>query len=81
MPGDWQEINAECHSCHSWQECERRMIGAMTTALLIGLVVVALVAYLAYLGRLIAGDGYGHRSPSGLPRSHRPDTFEPRPLA
>jgi len=54
------------------------MIGAMTTTALLIVAVLALIAYVAYLGSLIAGDGYGHRAASGLPRSHKPDIFEPR---
>jgi hypothetical protein len=51
----------------------------MTTVTLL-LIALALVATFGYLVRMIAGDGYGHRAASGLPRSHRPDVFEPRHL-
>jgi hypothetical protein len=52
----------------------------MTTVTLI-LIALALVGTFGYLARMIAGDGYGHRAASGLPRSHRPDLFEPRPFS
>ena len=44
------------------------------------LIALALVVISGDLARMIAGDGYGHRAASGLPRSHKPDVFEPRPL-
>ena len=51
----------------------------MTTTALI-LIALALVATFGYLAWLIPRDGYGHRAASGLPRSHKPDMFEPRHL-
>jgi hypothetical protein len=51
----------------------------MTTVTII-LIALALVATFGYLASLIASDGYGHRAASGLPRSHKPDMFEPRHL-
>jgi hypothetical protein len=79
LPPNWQKINAACLFCHSWQDQDRRRITAMTTVTLV-LTALALVATFGYLVRMIAGDGYGHRAASGLPRSHRPDVFEPRHL-
>jgi hypothetical protein len=76
---EWQKINAYCLFCHSWQDQDRRRITAMTTLTLI-LIASALIATFGYLAALIHGDGYGRRAASGLPRSHRPDVFEPRRL-
>jgi hypothetical protein len=53
------------------------MITAMNTVAIV-LVALAGLAYLIYLTSFIAGDGYGRRAASGLPRSHVPDLFEPR---
>jgi len=45
VPHIWQQINAQWHSCHWWQECHGRMITAMNTVLIILLVIaVAAVA-------------------------------------
>jgi heme A synthase len=41
----WQEIDAECLSCHSWQEMNERMITAMTGILLLAALFVLLVRY------------------------------------
>jgi len=49
----------------------------MSTVALILVAAVAFVAYMAFLYSLIMGDGYGHRAASGLPRSHKPDLFDP----
>jgi hypothetical protein len=79
MHPDWQKINDTWHICHSWQESHGRRITAMTTFLV--LLALAGIAYTGYLVSLLRSDGYGHRAASGLPRSHRPDAFEPRWLA
>jgi hypothetical protein len=53
------------------------MIGAMTTTLLISLL-LGLAAYGLFLAAFIHNDGYGRRDGyRHPPRSHHPDIFEP----
>jgi hypothetical protein len=74
----WQKINAQCHSCHSWQDHGESMITAMTTILLI-LALIAVVAGFAALvsyarhdhfaggpNRADWRDDLGHRDPARL---------------
>jgi hypothetical protein len=80
VPQLWQKIDAVCHSCHSWQQCNERMITAM--ALLTIIITVSLVlaaSYgLLYLVSFVSKDGYGRRDAfRNPPRSHRPDVFDP----
>ena len=63
----WQKINAGCHSCHSWQECVRSMITAMS-ALIIFLVIAVVLSIQTI--RLVLHDGMGPTQP---PRSHFDD--------
>jgi hypothetical protein len=65
----WQKINGRWHSCHSWQEPDRRMITAMTTFLILTLVVAAVFAIAAATIRVINNDGRFARPP----RSHYED--------
>jgi hypothetical protein len=46
----------------------------MTAILILSLVVLAVAVCLF---RIVQGDGYGTRNDGQLPRSHRPDMFEP----
>lgn len=71
MAQSWQKIDAQCPSCHSWQETDESMITAMTTALI--LLAVALLIAFATL-RDVHNDGYGRRRP---PESHPRDLFDP----
>jgi hypothetical protein len=66
----WQKINARWHSCHSWQDRARGMITAMTTFLLLALVVAAVLGIAAATVRVISNDGRGYARP---PRSHYED--------
>ena len=50
MPGIWQEINGPCHCCHSWLDHTERMIAAMTTFLVL-LILVALTVLLVRYAR------------------------------
>jgi hypothetical protein len=81
VPRIWQEIDGQCHSCHSWQETGERMITAMTAIAMI-LIVVALAAVVrgaAYLYDFVTNDGYGHLTAhASPPRSHPRDPFDPR---
>ena len=63
----WQKINAQWHSCHSWQECLGGMITAMT--FLIILLAVAVLLSVETVRRVIT-DGQGPQRP---PVSHFQD--------
>lgn len=64
----WQEIDAQCHICHSWQEWQQRMITAMTT-----FTAVLLLIMLAAAARLLVGyvrhDGFSRPRLPDLPGS------------
>jgi hypothetical protein len=66
----WQKINVVWHYCHSWQDHARSMITAMTTILLLALVVAAILGIAAATVRSITHDGRGSARP---PRSHFED--------
>lgn len=73
MAQSWQEIDAQCLSCHSWQEVYESMITAMTAVLI--LLAVALIVAIAFAAlRDVHDDGYGRRLP---PASHPRDMFDP----
>jgi hypothetical protein len=68
MPEGWQEVDAHGQSCHSWRELEERRIPAMTTGTALALLTLLLGlalggALLWAVAHLVAGDGYGSRSP------------------
>jgi len=73
MTQRWQKIDAQCPSCHSWQEIVESMITAMTTALIL-LAVALLIAVAFATLRDVHNDGYGRRRP---PESHPRDLFDP----
>ena len=71
----WQKINGLWHSCHSWQDCDRRMITAMTYLMILLLIVAAMsVASI----RMLVRDGRGPQRP---PVSHWDDARFRAPLA
>lgn len=79
MARNWQKIDAQCHSCHSWPEFNERMITAMTEILIIALALAATATLLRVVWwALIDDDGY-HRPERTrtAPRSHFPDPFDP----
>lgn len=67
LPQTWQEINGQCHPCHSWQDLQRSMITAMTFVLIL-LTVAALLS--ADTVRRVLHDGRGPQRP---PVSHFED--------
>jgi len=69
LPQMWQKINVLWHSCHSWQDHARCMITAMTTFILLALVVAAVLGIAAATVRTITHDGRFTRPP----RSHFED--------
>ena len=75
MDPDWQKINAECHSCHSWRIIVERRITAMTTFIIIA-VALAVVLVLAEILREVFAD-----RPTTPPRSHREDPTLRSPAA
>jgi hypothetical protein len=81
VPRIWQEIDEQCHSCHSWQEPGGRTITAMTvlTVILLVVALAALVRGATYLYDFVTNDGYGHLTAHAAPpRSHHRDPFDPR---
>lgn len=51
----WQEINGDRHSCHWWQDLCGGRLSAMTTIIL----VLLLIATFAALGRYASRDRFG----------------------
>jgi hypothetical protein len=62
MAQSWQEIDGDCHSCHSWQECGGRMISAMNIVFDILALALLVLAF-----RLLVG----YARHDGFARPHR----------
>jgi hypothetical protein len=79
MPRIWQEIDADCHPCHWWQDLNRSSITAMTLTgiLLLALTLLLTAAVLVGLVALVGSDGARTRR-TDPPRSHPADPFDPR---
>ena len=75
MDPDWQKINTEWHSCHSWRILVERRITAMNTVIVIT-VALAVVLVLAEILREVFAD-----RPTTPPRSHREDPMLRPPAA
>lgn len=69
MAHSWQQINAECHSCHSWLIVDESRLTAMTTDIaIIAIVSIAVLLVLAEVLREVFAD-----RPTSQPRSHFED--------
>lgn len=71
MAQDWQKIDGAWLVCHSWQDVEGSRITAMTTVLVLALLLTAAVWATV---RWLSSDGYGRRDdPSELREWHVAD--------
>lgn len=57
----WQKIDETCQTCHSWRDPPERSITAMTTIVVLALVLLTVAAGSAWLWRTVVSDGSGRR--------------------